>query len=270
MRKKALISSVLVGILSLALVGCGGASKEDDKTITIGVTPVPHEEIMEYVKPKLEKEGYKVNIKEFTDYVTPNKALAEGSLDANYFQTIPYLNEQNSAKNLGLTYTAKVHLEPLGLYSKSIKNIEDLKDGATIAVPNDPSNEARALRLLETNGLIKVKDGELVTVKDITENNKNLKFKEVEAASIPRTLDDVDAAVINGNYAMDAGLSVKEDTLIVEDKDSEAAKPYANVIAVREEDKDSQKIKDLTKALTSEDVRNFINEKYDGSVIPVF
>lgn len=270
MKKKALISGILVGILSLALVGCGGNSKEDDKTITIGVTPVPHEEIVKHIKPKLEEEGYKVVIKEFTDYVTPNKALAEGSLDANYFQHIPYLNEQNKAENLGLTYTARVHLEPLGLYSKSIKDIKDLKDGATIAIPNDPSNEARALKLLESHGLIKVKDGELVTVKDITENNKNLKFKELEAAAIPRALDDVDAAVINGNYAIDAGFSVKDDALIAEDKDSEAAKPYANIIAVRESDKDSQKIKDLTKALTSEDVRNFINEKYDGSVIPVF
>lgn len=270
MKKKALISGVLVGILSLALVGCGGSSKEDDKTITIGVSPVPHEEIMEHVKPKLEEKGYKVNIKEFTDYVTPNKALAEGSLDANYFQHIPYLNEQNKAENLDLTYTAKVHLEPLGLYSKSLKKIGDLKDGLTIAIPNDPSNEARSLRLLEANGLIKVKDGELVTVKDITENKKNLKFKELEAAAIPRSLDDVDAAIINGNYAIDAGFSVKKDALIAEDKDSEAAKPYANIIAVRNDNKDSQKIKDLTEALTSEDVKNFINEKYDGSVIPAF
>lgn len=270
MKKKALISGVLVGVLSLALVGCGKGSNSEDKTITIGVTPVPHEEIMEYAKPKLEEKGYKVNIKEFTDYVTPNKALSEGSLDANYFQHIPYLNEQNKAENLGLTYTAKVHLEPLGLYSKSLKKIYDLKDESTIAIPNDPSNEARALRLLEANGLIKIKDGELVTVKDITENKKNLKFKELEAAAIPRSLDDVDAAIINGNYAIDAGFSVKDDALIAEDKDSEAAKPYANIIAVRSDNKDSQKIKDLTEVLTSEDVKKFINEKYDGSVIPAF
>ncbi|GAA0070073.1 MetQ/NlpA family ABC transporter substrate-binding protein [Clostridium sardiniense] len=269
MKKRGLISTVLVGVLSLALVGCGGSSK-DDKTITIGVTPVPHKEIVEHIKPKLEEKGYKVNIKEFTDYVTPNKALSEGSLDANFFQHIPYLNKQNEAENLGLTYTAKVHLEPLGLYSKNIKDIKDLKDGATIAIPNDPSNEARALKLLESHGLIKVKEGELVTPKDITENKKNFEFKELEAAAIPRALDDVDAAVINGNYAIDAGFSVKNDALIVEDKDSKAAEQYANIIAVKEADKDSQKIKDLTETLTSEDVKNFINDKYDGAVIPVF
>ena len=270
MKKRTIISSILVGVLSLALVGCSGNSKGDDKTITIGVTPVPHKEIVEHVKPKLEEKGYKVEIKEFTDYVTPNKALSEGSLDANFFQHIPYLNEQNKSENLGLTYTAKVHLEPLGLYSKKLKNINELKDGSTIAIPNDPSNEARALRLLESNGLIKLKDGELITPKDITDNSKNLQFRELEAASIPRTVEDVDAAVINGNYAIDSGFSVKKDALIVEDKDSKAAEPYSNIIAVKESDKDSQKIKDLTEALTSEDVKNFINEKYDGAVIPVF
>ncbi|MEG1002233.1 MetQ/NlpA family ABC transporter substrate-binding protein [Clostridium sp.] len=269
MKKRTILSTVLIGVLSLALVGCGSKSG-DDKTITIGVTPVPHKEIVEHIKPKLEEKGYKVDIKEFTDYVTPNKALSEGSLDANFFQHIPYLNEQNKAENLGLTYTAKVHLEPLGLYSKKIKNISELKDGSTIAIPNDPSNEARALKLLESNGLIKVKDGELITPKDIISNPKNLNFRELEAASIPRTIEDVDAAVINGNYAIDSGFSVKKDSLISEDKDSKAAEPYSNIIAVREADKDSQKIKDLTEVLTSDDVKKFINEKYDGAVIPVF
>lgn len=270
MKKKLLISSILIGALSLGLVGCGGNSKNNDKTITIGVSPVPHKEIVEQIKPKLEEKGYKVNIKEFTDYVTPNKALSEGSLDANYFQHIPYLNEQNKKENLGLTYTKRIHLEPLGLYSKSIKDISKIKNGATIVIPNDPSNEARALKLLEANGIIKVKEGELVTTKDITENKKNIKFKEVEAASIPRTLDDVDAAIINGNYAIDAGFSVKKDALIKEDKNSKVAEPYANILAVKEKDKESQKIKDLTEVLTSDEVKNFINDKYNGAVIPVF
>lgn len=271
MKRKGLLTSILIGALSLSLVACGGnKSASDDKTITIGVTPVPHKEIVEHIKPQLENLGYKVVIKEFTDYVTPNKALAEGSLDANYFQHIPYLNEQNKAENLGITYTEKIHLEPLGLYSKTIKNINELKDGASIAIPNDPSNEVRALKLLESKGLIKVKDGELVTPKDITENKKNLQFKELEAAAIPRSLEDVDVAIINGNYAIDAGFSVKNDALIAEDKNSKAAEPYSNVIAVREDNKDSEKIKALNKALTSDECREFINNKYDGAVIPVF
>lgn len=270
MKRKGLLTSILIGALSLSLVACGGNKSSDDKTITIGVSPVPHKEIVEHIKPQLEDLGYKVVIKEFTDYVTPNKALSEGSLDANYFQHIPYLNEQNKAENLGLNYTEKVHLEPLGLYSKKIKGIEELKDGALIAIPNDPSNEARALRLLEGKGLIKIKEGELVTPKDITENKKNLQFKELEAASIPRSLEDVDAAVINGNYAIDSGFSVKKDVLIIEDKNSKAAELYSNIIAVREDNKDSEKIKALNKALTSDECKEFINSKYDGAVIPVF
>ncbi|MGL5415749.1 MAG: MetQ/NlpA family ABC transporter substrate-binding protein [Clostridium sp.] len=272
MKKKNLLGTVLVGVLAFALVGCGGAaeSKSDDKTITIGVSPVPHKEIVEEIKPDLEAKGYKVVIKEFTDYVTPNTALSEGSLDANFFQHIPYLNDQNQTRGLNLDYTAQVHLETLGAYSKTIKDIKELKDGATIAIPNDPSNEARALNLLAENGIIKVKEGELITPKDIIENPKNLKFSELEAAAIPKALEDVDLAIINGNYAIDAGFKVNKDALIKENKDSEASKPYGNVIAVKKENKDTQKIKDLTEALTSENVKDFINNKYEGNVIPVF
>lgn len=269
-KKKAFIG-IAVAVVALIVVGSAGVvvSNKNDKEIKIGVSPVPHKEIVEEAKADLEAKGYKVNIIEFNDYVTPNTALAEGSLDANFFQHIPYLNEQNKSRNLNLDYTAQVHLEPLGAYSKKIKDIKELKDGDIIAIPNDPSNEARALKLLAENGLIKVEDGELITPKDIIENPKNLKFKELEAATIPKVLEDVSLAVINGNYAIDAGYEIK-DALIKENKDSEGAKPYGNIIAVRKDDKDSQKIKDLTRALTSDKVRDFINEKYNGNVIPVF
>lgn len=267
--KKKVLSILLTGVLSIGLIGCGNKAS-DDKTIKIGVSPVPHSEIVEQIKPDLEAEGYKVEIIEFTDYVQPNTALADGELDANYFQHIAYLNETNASKGLDLTYTAEIHLEPMGLYSKSIKKIGDIKDGATIAIPNDPSNEARALRLLEQNGLIKLKDGELVTPKDIVENKKNLKFEELEAAQLVRTLDEVDGAIINGNYALDAGYKVNKDAIIVEDRDSEASKNNRNILAVKKGTENSEKIQALTKALTSEKVKKFIEDKYEGSVIPTF
>ena len=278
MKRKSILSILLTGALAISLVGCGGSkSNEDtgsaaeDKTITIGVSPVPHKEIVEQIVPDLEAKGYTVKIVEFTDYVTPNTALEEGELDANYFQTIAYLDETNEGKGLHLTYTKGVHLEPLAVYSTKIKDIKNLADGATIAVPNDPSNEARALRVLESAGVIKLKDGELVTPKDITENTKNLKFEELEAAQLPRVLEEVDLAVINGNYALEAGLSPAKDAVFVEDTKSEASKKYYNVIAIKEGNENSQKIKDLTEALTSETVKKYIQEKYsDGSVVPTF
>ena len=278
MKRKSILSILLTGALAISLVGCGGKKTDDntgsaseDKTITIGVTPVPHKEIVEQIVPDLEAKGYTVKIVEFTDYVTPNTALEEGELDANYFQTIAYLDETNEGKGLHLTYTKGVHLEPLAVYSTKIKDIKNLADGATIAVPNDPSNEARALRVLESAGVIKLKDGELVTPKDITENTKNLKFEELEAAQLPRVLEEVDLAVINGNYALEAGLSPAKDAVFVEDTKSEASKKYYNVIAIKEGNENSQKIKDLTEALTSETVKKYIQEKYsDGSVVPTF
>ena len=195
MKRKSILSLLLTGALAISLIGCGNTNKEaetgskgEDKTITIGVTPVPHKEIVEEIKPDLEAEGYTVKIVEFTDYVTPNTSLAEGELDANYFQTVAYLDETNEGKGLDLTYTKGIHLEPLGVYSSTIKSLDELKEGATVAVPNDPSNEARALRVLEGAGLIKLKEGELVTPKDITENPKNLKFEELEAAQLMETM----------------------------------------------------------------------------------
>ena len=277
MKRKSILSLLLTGALAISLIGCGNTNKEaetgskgEDKTITIGVTPVPHKEIVEEIKPDLEAEGYTVKIVEFTDYVTPNTSLAEGELDANYFQTVAYLDETNEGKGLDLTYTKGIHLEPLGVYSSTIKSLDELKEGATVAVPNDPSNEARALRVLEGAGLIKLKEGELVTPKDITENPKNLKFEELEAAQLPRVLEEVGIAVINGNYALEAGLNPAENALYLEDATKEASKKYHNVLAVKKGNEDSEKIKALTNALTSDKVKKFIEEKYNGSVIPPF
>lgn len=277
MKKKSILSVVLAGVLAIGLIGCGGtgsngsgADSKDDKVIKIGVTPKPHKEIVDAAVPLLEKEGYKVEITEFNDYVQPNTAVEEGSLDVNFFQHTPYLNEQVQSRGLHLKSVAAIHLEPMGLYSKKITSLEELKDGSTIAVPNDPSNEARALKLLAANGLIKIKDGELVTPADITENPKNLQFSELEAAAVPRAVDDVDAAVINGNYAIEAGFDPTTNAIVKEDKDSEAAKPYANIVVVKEENENLEKIQALIKALTSDEVRDFINKEYNGAVIPVF
>ena len=255
---------VLALLLMLALPLAAFA---ENKTITIGVTPFPHKDIMLVVKDLLAKEGYDLVIKEFTDYVQPNMALAEGSLDANFFQHIPYLENKNKEKDLKLTWVAKVHVEPLGLYSHKIKALDELKDGDTISVPSDPTNCARALRLLEANGLIKIKEGELVTAKDITENPKNIKIMEIEAAQLPRTLDDVTAAVINSNFAGEAGLIPSKDAIIMEGKDS----PYANVIAVREAEKDSPAIQALAKAANSPEVKAYIVKELEPKgIVPAF
>lgn len=269
MRKTKILSVLLAGTLALGLIGCG-ANKSDDKTITIGVSPVPHKEIVEQIVPILEKEGYELKIKEFDDYELPNTAVQEGELDANFFQHIAYLNTTNKEKNYDLAYAAEIHIEPMALYSKSIKNLAELKDGATITIPSDTSNEARALRILEKAGLIKVAAGELITTKDITENPKNLKIKELEAAQLPRTLDEVDASVINGNYALQSELSATKDGLLMEDINDPAIKDARNILAIKKGNEDSDKIKALTKALTSDTVKKFIEEKYNGNVIPVF
>jgi D-methionine transport system substrate-binding protein len=257
--KKLIVALLLALILPTAALAA--------ETITIGVTPFPHKDIMEVVKGLLEKEGYTLKIKEFTDYVTPNTALAEGSLDANFFQHIPYLENMNKERKLGLTWVAKIPIEPLGLYSKKISSLKDIPNGAQIAIPNDPTNCARALRLLEKHGLIKVKPGEMVTAKDVTENPKKLKFRELDAAQLPRTLQDVTAAVINTNFAVEANMIPARDAIIIEGSDS----PYANVIAVREADKDKPAIKALVKALQSQKVKDYIAKTWpNGEVVPVF
>jgi D-methionine transport system substrate-binding protein len=278
MKKKSILSVVLAGIVTLGLAGCGAATNsgskdsKNDKVIKIGVTPKPHKEIVDIAKPLLEKEGYTVEITEFNDYVQPNTAVSEGSLDANFFQHMPYLKEQNESKGFKLVSVGAIHLEPMGLYSKKIKSLDELKDEATIAIPNDPSNEARALKLLAGKGIIKIKDGELVTPKDITAdgNPKKLKFTELEAAAVPRAIDDVDAAVINGNYAIEAKFNPTKDAIVIEDKNSDAAKPYANIVVVKEGNEKQEKIQALVKAMTSPEVKAFIEKEYNGAVIPVF
>jgi len=272
-RLTAIILSTLV--LTSTLLGCGTASNQsekssssdDKKTIVVGATPVPHAEILnDVVKPILEKEGYTLEVKVFTDYVQPNVALQEGDLDANFFQHVPFLEKFNKENNADLVATVKVHLEPLGLYSHKIKSLDEIKDGDEISIPNDPTNESRALRLLEENGLIKLNDNELVNKFDITENKKNIKINELDAAQLSRTLDDVTASIINTNFALQADLNPLEDAIIIESKDS----PYSNIVAVKNGDQDKAYIKALNEAITSEEVRKYIEEKYKGSIIPSF
>jgi len=253
-------------ILSLGVfAGCSGAEDSTEK-LTVGASAVPHAEILENVREDLKELGYDLEVTIFNDYVLPNKALSEGQLDANFFQHIPYLEEMNTNEDLGLTWTVKVHIEPMGLYSDKITSLEELSDGASIAIPNDATNGSRALKLLASNGLITLKDTEVASVLDITENPKNLEFTELDAPALPRTLVDVDAAVINTNYAIEADLNPLEDAIIIESSES----PYANVIAVREADKDSDKVKALNEVLGSEKTRTFIEEKYEGSIFPAF
>ena len=242
-----------------------------DTTISIGVTPVPHEEIVkDVVKPKLEKAGWKVKIVEFNDYVQPNTALESGDIDANYFQTTRYLEEEVTKRILHLVSVAPVHLEPMGLYSKTVKSVSSLKDNASIAIPNDGSNESRAIKLLAENGLIQVGSADLLTVKNITANPHHFKFTEVDAANLVRTLDDVDAAVINGNYALQAKFNPAKDALIKESSDTAASKPYYNDLVVKKGNESTEKTNALKAALTSQEVKDYINKNYKGSVIPVF
>lgn len=261
---KKVLTLILILISLITLSACGG--KKASNEIVVGASPQPHKQILEKAAALLEKEGYKLKIVEFTDYVTPNIALEEGELDANFFQHIPYLESFNKEKNLNLTYTVKVHLEPLGVYSSKIKGLQELKDKASIAIPNDPTNGSRALKLLETAGLIKLKSGELLTINDIIENPKNINITELEAPQLPRILNDVDAAVINTNYALEANLNPKADALFLESKDS----PYANVIAVKKENKDKVLIKALSRILNSDEIRKFIEDEYKGAIIPAF
>ncbi|WP_346913445.1 MetQ/NlpA family ABC transporter substrate-binding protein [Clostridium sp.] len=270
---KKLLSLTLILALGVTLVGCGSKGKEsseangEGKVIAIGVSPEPHKAIVENaIKPLLEKEGYKVEVVEFSDYVLPNTALAEGEIDANYFQHIPFLEATVKEKSYDLSYTTKVHLEPMGLYSEKIDDISAIKEGAEIAIPNDPSNGARALKLLAKNGVIEIPEGDLVTAKDITSNPKNVKITELDAEQLPRVLQDVELAVINTNYALEGGLNPLKDALVIEGGDS----PYANIIAVRTKDKENDKIKALTKAATSEEVKKYIEDNYKGAIVPAF
>ena len=280
---KKLVALAAAGVLAagaFALAGCSSnssagssTSSADDKTVTVAASPTPHAEILtNAVASELEKEGYTLKVKEFTDYIQPNDVTEQGEVDANYFQHQPYLDSFNEEKGTHLVSVAAVHFEPFGLYAGKTASLDALADGATGAVPNDTTNEARALLLLQQEGLIKLADGAGITAttKDIVENPKNLKITELEAANIPNALADVDVACINGNYAQAAGLSVDKDALAVEATDSLAAETYANVLVVKDGNQNSDKIKALAKALTSESVRTYINNTYNGAVVPVF
>lgn len=275
MRKKLL--ALALGLVVVLTTACGAKSSEnknegkkeetkvETKVVKIGVSPEPHQKIVELVKEDLEKEGIKLEIVPFTDYVQPNLALDGKELDINFFQHKPYLDKFNSEKNTKIVALGNIHVEPMGLY---LNGANEIKDGAEIAIPNDASNGARALILLDKNGVIKLKDNTniLSSVKDIVENPKNIKFTEVEAAQLPRVIKDVDGAVINGNYAIEAGLNPTKDAKLIEGKDS----PYANLLAVREGEENNETYKKVLKALQSEKVKEFINKTYNGAVIPAF
>lgn len=261
-----------------ALAGCGSDNASSDKgsssssgekvVLKVGATAVPHAEILEQIKPELAKENIDLQIVEFNDYVQPNLTLNDGELDANFFQHKPYLDEFVSEHSVKLTSAGGVHIEPMGIYSHKVKSVDELPENATIAIPNDPTNGGRALLLLAKAGVITLKDNNDIkaTVQSIVENPKNIQFQEVDAAQLPRVLDDVDAAVINTNYAMQAGFVPEKDALMIEDSTS----PYVNIVAVREGDENRPEIQALMKALKSDTVKKFIEEKYKGAVVPAF
>ena len=293
--KRRLIVLALALCLLLGLTACGGNNAANsgtagndttdntsgnstadsgdtaDKTVTVGATPAPHAEILEVAKEVLAEEGYTLEIKEFDDYITPNTAVEEGELDANYFQHITYMNQYNEDNGYHLVSVGSIHYEPFGLYAGKTASIEELADGAQIAIPNDATNGGRALLLLEQEGLITLKEdaGITATVTDIVDNPKNLEIVELEARLLPDSLKDVDLAVINGNYAIDAGLKIS-DALAIESAEGEAATAYANVLAVKEGNENDEGIQALLAALESDEVKTFIEETYDGAVVPLF
>ncbi len=271
--KKILVFGLAVVLCLGAFTGCESKkSSKEDKTITVGASPSPHAEILKIAAKELKKDGYTLEVKEYSDYVQPNTALDSGDLDANYFQHKPYLDDFNKEKGTKLVSAGVIHYEPFGIFPGTTKKLSELKDGASVAVPNDTTNEARALLLLESKGLITLKKnaGLTATKKDIVKNPKNLVIKEIEAAQIPRSLKDVNIAVVNGNYALEADLEVNKDALAVEDAKSIGAKTYGNVVAVQEGKTKTAKTKALLKALKSDAVKKYIKEKYNGAVVALF
>ncbi len=284
--KKRVLTVLLAGVLAAAaLTGCGGSDSGSDsgssgsgsdggsssgsKEIKVAASATPHAEILEEAKGILEKEGYQLEVTVFNDYVQPNEVVESNDFDANYFQHIPYLDSFNEEKGTHLVNAGGIHYEPFGIYPGTKKSLDELEEGDTIAVPNDTTNEARALLLLQDNGVITLKEGAGLnaTVNDIEETAKNIKIEELEAAQVSRVVDEVAFVVLNGNYALEAGFSVKKDAIAYEESDSEAAKTYVNVIAVKEGNEENEAIQALVKALKSEDIKKFIDEKYDGAVI---
>lgn len=277
MKFTRLFSSVAVAAgLALSLAGCQDKAPEAPAAgaapkaavLTIGVSPVPHADIVNFVAPTLKNQGIEVKVVEFSDYVQPNLSLADKELDANFFQHKPYLDEFAESRGLKLESLVAVHIEPMGVYSKSVKKVEDLAEGAKIAIPNDPTNGGRALKVLETAGLIKLKAdaGILATPNDIVENPKKLSFLEIEAAQLPRALDDVAAAAINSNFALGANLNPTKDAIAIESKDS----PYANIVAIRAGESNREDLQKLKAVLTSPEVKKFLEDKFQGSVVPAF
>ncbi|KRV50316.1 metal ABC transporter substrate-binding protein [Wenjunlia vitaminophila] len=275
MRNTVKISAVALaaGALVVSLSACGsdaGSGSGSGDALVVAATPVPHADILRYVKDNLaEDAGLRIEIREFTDYVQPNTATQNGDVDANFFQHRPYLDDFNEEHHTSIVRVADVHLEPLGLYSKEVASVEGLNRGATIAVPNDATNEGRALALLAEHGVLTLKDGvgQNATPRDIVDNPRDLKFEELEAAQLPRSLDDVDASVINGNYALEAGLNPARDALVAEEaKDN----PYANFLAVKRGKQDDPRVRKLAELLQSPGVRSYIEEEYSGAVVPAF
>ncbi len=272
MKKLSKVLAVVLGIVMIfSFTGCGKNSASKEKVIKVGASVTPHAEILAAAKDALAKEGYTLEVVEYNDYVLPNTATESGELDANYFQHLPYLEDFNKNNNTHLVSAGAIHYEPFGLYAGKTNSLDALADGAKIAIPNDGTNEARALFLLESVGLIKLREGVgfTATVLDIAENPKNLVIEEIEAAQLVRALADVDMAVINGNYAIGGGLKVSQ-ALATEDANSEAAKRYANIVAVKEGNENSEKTKALLKALQTEEIRKFIEDKYEGAVVAIF
>ncbi len=249
----------------LAFTSCG---KKNENALKVGATPVPHAELLNLVVDNLKEKGIELEIVEFTDYVTPNLALNDGQIDVNFFQHAPYMEDFARDRNINLETLAGIHIEPLGLYSKKYTDYKDIPDGAVIAIPNDPSNGGRALLLLQAKGLITIDSaaGLKATERDITENPHNFQIKPLEAAQLPRILDDVDGAVINGNYALEAGMNPVESSLFLEGAES----PYVNILTIRGGEKDTPAFKALVEALTSDEVKEFMLNKYNGGVVPVF
>lgn len=279
--KKKLLSLALATILTAGLVtGCGSSasssnqsSSQDNtqkKTITVAASQTPHSEILAEAAKILEKQGYELKVTVFDDYVQPNNVVESGEFDANYMEHVPYMEQFNKENGTHIVNAGGIHYEPFGIYPGTKKKLDDLAEGDTIAIPNDTTNEARALLLLQDNGLLTLKDGAglTATINDIKENPKKLKFQELEAAQVAKVKDEVAFVVLNGNYALEAGYSVSKDSIAYEKADSEAAKTYVNIIGVKEGNENSDGIKALIKVLKSDDIKKFINDKYDGAVIP--
>ena len=294
---KKLISATLAATLALSLAACGSSASSTEAastestaasseaaestaetselagtTLKVAASPTPHAEILNVAKDILAEQGITLEVVEFSDYVQPNLVTESGEVDANYFQHTPYLESFNEENGTHLVSVGAIHYEPFGIYPGKSNDLANIADGATVAVPNDTTNEARALQLLAAQGLITVRDGAglTATVNDITENPHNLQIEEIEAAQLPRTVQDVDFAVINGNYAMEAGFSVGKDALATEDASSEAAQTYANILVVKEGNENNPAIQALLKALQSDEVKNYIDQTYDGAVVAIF